>query len=54
MFRLSTFFEDDSGATAVEYGLIASLVAVALIPAANAVGINLSSLFTRIADLVDF
>lgn len=43
------FAADESGATAIEYGLIAALIAVALIVAAGLVGTNLSSMFTAIA-----
>jgi pilus assembly protein Flp/PilA len=40
---------DDKGATAIEYGLIAALVAVAAISALQLVGTNLSSTFHNIA-----
>jgi pilus assembly protein Flp/PilA len=43
------FVEDESGATAIEYGLIAAGIAVAIIVAVNAVGTDLSSLFGRIS-----
>ncbi|ACL59564.1 Flp family type IVb pilin [Methylobacterium nodulans] len=43
------FIVDESGATAIEYGLLATLIAVALITAASSVGTNLSSLFNKIA-----
>jgi pilus assembly protein Flp/PilA len=42
------FFNDESGATAIEYGLIAALVAVAAIAALSALGTELSALFTDI------
>ena len=35
---LSSFWSDESGATAIEYGLIAAGIAVAIIAAVNAVG----------------
>jgi pilus assembly protein Flp/PilA len=41
---------DESGATAIEYGLIAALVAVAIILALSALGTSLDSLFTGISD----
>ena len=44
------FVRDESGATAIEYGLIAAGIAVAIIVAVNAVGTDLSSLFGRISD----
>jgi pilus assembly protein Flp/PilA len=42
------FLSDESGATAIEYGLIAALIAVAIITAATTVGTNLGSTFTTI------
>jgi pilus assembly protein Flp/PilA len=40
---------DDEGATAVEYGLMVALIAVAIIVAVTLVGTNLSALFTDVA-----
>ena len=40
---------DESGATAIEYGLIAALIAVAIIGAAGAVGGSLKATFTSIS-----
>ena len=42
--------KDDNGATAIEYGLIAALIAVAAIAAFQLVGTNLSSVFSNIAN----
>jgi pilus assembly protein Flp/PilA len=42
------FSRDDRGATAIEYGLIAALIAVAIITAAAAVGTNVSAVFTSV------
>lgn len=39
----------ESGVTAIEYGLIAALVALAIITAITAVGANLSTLFTAVS-----
>ena len=47
------FFKDESGATAIEYGLIAALVAVACILALTAMGSSLSDLFTTVKTEVD-
>ncbi|KMO35492.1 hypothetical protein VQ03_21680 [Methylobacterium tarhaniae] len=47
--KLKRFVSDESGATAIEYGLIATLIALAIIGAARTVGSNLSSQFTNIA-----
>jgi pilus assembly protein Flp/PilA len=46
---LSMFLKDESGATAIEYGLIAAGIAVAIIVAVNGVGSALSSNFTTIS-----
>ncbi len=46
---LSRFKKDESGATAIEYGLIAALVAVAAITALGAMGNSLSNLFNTVA-----
>jgi pilus assembly protein Flp/PilA len=47
------FAQDESGATAIEYGLIAALISVALIAAASIVGTNLGDLFNTIALKLD-
>ena len=41
--------KDESGATAIEYGLIAGLISVVIITAVSLVGSTLSELFTYIA-----
>ena len=41
---------DEAGATAIEYGLIAALIAVAAIAAFRLVGTNLSSIFNTVAN----
>jgi pilus assembly protein Flp/PilA len=46
---LTRLVRDDSGATAIEYGLIAALIAVAAIVAMQAVGTSLISIFTTVA-----
>jgi len=45
---LSRFAKNESGATAIEYGLIAALVAVVLVTALTAVGTKLSGTFNTI------
>ena len=45
----SRFVRDESGATAIEYGLIAALIAVVVISAVSPVGKNLSTTFTTIS-----
>jgi len=47
--HLQRFVRDESGATAIEYGLIAALIAVVIIGAVTAVGTNLSTTFTTIS-----
>ncbi len=48
MTRFISLMKDESGATAIEYGLIASLIAVAIIGAVTTVGGNLTTTFTTI------
>jgi pilus assembly protein Flp/PilA len=43
-------FRDDRGATAIEYGLIAALIAVAAVTVLGTVGTNLSSTFSTVAN----
>jgi len=43
------FVKDESGATAIEYGLIASLIGVAIIVGAGALGTSLNSTFNAIS-----
>jgi pilus assembly protein Flp/PilA len=43
------FVENQSGATAIEYGLIAAGIAVAILVAVNTVGTDLSGLFGRVS-----
>ena len=45
---IKRFVQDESGATAIEYGLIAALIAVVIIGAVTAVGTNLSATFTKV------
>ncbi len=51
MFRtFSKFMQDETGATAIEYGLIAALVSVAAIAALGAMGESLVDIFNRVRD----
>ena len=43
---IGKFIKDDSGATAIEYGLIAALVSVAAIAALTSLGGSLTNIFT--------
>ena len=47
------FIEDESGATAIEYGLIAALIAVGMIVGAQAVGDKVNAKFVDIGDRLD-
>ena len=46
---LARFVKDESGATAIEYGLIATGIAIAIIAAVNGVGTKLSGTFNSIS-----
>lgn len=46
---LKRFLADESGATAIEYGLIAALVSVAAIAALTAMGDSLKAMFTAVS-----
>ena len=51
MFAIfSRFAHDDSGATAIEYGLIAGLIAVVIITAVTTVGTSLTNTFTKVGN----
>ncbi|MFI8681667.1 Flp family type IVb pilin [Brevundimonas diminuta] len=46
---ITRFAKDESGATAIEYGLIAALIAVAIIGAVTLLGDNLATTFNNLA-----
>ena len=48
MTRVHAFLSDESGVTAIEYALIASLIAVFIIAAVTTVGKKVSTVFTEI------
>ena len=48
--KVKCFFSDESGATAIEYGLIAALISIAAIAAMGALGNELGSMFNTVAD----
>jgi pilus assembly protein Flp/PilA len=50
MRLLKEFIADESGATAIEYGLIAALIAVGIIAAASLLGNSLSGIFGRVSN----
>jgi pilus assembly protein Flp/PilA len=49
MNLISRFVRDESGATAIEYGLIAALIAVVIITGVTAVGTKLSATFNTLS-----
>jgi pilus assembly protein Flp/PilA len=50
MKTLARFAKDESGATAIEYGLIAACISVAIIAVVQGVGTKLNSTFTQVKD----
>ena len=50
--QIVKFWRDEEGATAIEYGLIAGLIAVALVATLTTLGTDLGSLFTFISGKV--
>jgi pilus assembly protein Flp/PilA len=53
MNAVKKFVRDEEGVTAIEYGLIAALIAVVIIAGARAVGTNLAAAFQYIATAID-
>lgn len=53
MSTIRNFVRDESGATAIEYGLIAALVSVAAIGALTALGDSLESIFSFVSSTLD-
>ncbi len=53
MRLITKLFRDEAGATAIEYGLIAALIAVAAITAFTAVGTSLGTTFTGVSTKLD-
>ena len=52
MKLLSRFWTDESGATAIEYGLIAAGISIAIIVTVNGLGTNLNTMFTSVNNSV--
>jgi len=52
MQNIKRFIRDESGATAIEYGLIAALIAVVIIGAVTAVGTGMKATFTTVSNSV--
>jgi len=51
--QVTDFFRDEEGATAIEYGLIASLVSVAAITALTQMNISMNDMFTSVSNSLD-
>jgi pilus assembly protein Flp/PilA len=50
--EINTFLSDEEGVTAIEYGLIAALIAVAIIGGVTAIGSNLGQLFNNVSTAI--
>ena len=53
MKTINAFIKDESGATAIEYGLIAALVSVAGITAFQSLGTSLGTMFSTVASTIN-
>ncbi|MBF0480429.1 MAG: Flp family type IVb pilin [Desulfovibrionaceae bacterium] len=52
MLYIGNFFRDEEGATAVEYGLLAALIAAVIIAAVTLLGTNLTAIFNNVANTI--
>ncbi len=50
---IMSFLKDEDGVTAIEYGLIAALIAVVIIVAVSAIGVSLNGIFNTISAKLD-
>ncbi|HEX3710753.1 MAG TPA: Flp family type IVb pilin [Pseudolabrys sp.] len=50
MYKFAAFLKNESGATAIEYGLIAAGISVAIIAVVNGLGTTLNTKFKSISD----
>lgn len=50
---MGNFYGDESGATAIEYGLIAGLISIVIIVAITAIGTRLNAKFTSISNALN-
>jgi pilus assembly protein Flp/PilA len=53
MFVLQQFWNDENGATAIEYGLIAAGISVAIIATVQGLGTKLTSTFTSVSNALN-
>jgi pilus assembly protein Flp/PilA len=49
---LKQFWNDESGATAIEYGLIAALISIAIIGGARTLGTNIGATFNNVGNAI--
>jgi pilus assembly protein Flp/PilA len=47
---VNRFYKDESGATAIEYGLIAALIALAIVAGATTLGNEIGNLFNKVGN----
>jgi pilus assembly protein Flp/PilA len=52
MLHITNFLRDEEGATAVEYGLLAALIAAAIIASVTLLGGNVAAIFTQVANAI--
>jgi pilus assembly protein Flp/PilA len=52
LLKIASFINDEEGASAVEYGLLVGLIAVAIIAAVTALGTSLSGMFNGISTTI--
>ncbi|MBF0480428.1 MAG: Flp family type IVb pilin [Desulfovibrionaceae bacterium] len=50
--NIMNFFRDEEGAAAVEYGLLAALIAAVIITAVTLLGTNLTAIFNNVANKI--
>jgi pilus assembly protein Flp/PilA len=50
---ITKFIRDEDGVTAIEYGLIAALIAVGIVVGAGAAGVSINGLMQRLADCMN-
>lgn len=53
MNTMNRFFKDESGATAIEYGLLAALISVTLIAGATVAGPAIKTIFNKVGSELD-
>ena len=53
MSKFFRFLKDESGATAIEYGLIAAGISIAIVGIVSTVGTNLNTTFEKISNAID-